>query len=65
MYIGKLIIIDNRLMGRFNSNEEIIVSRSRCRRLAIIKTKLKAMWYDYFIVPQNKAIHFKVYKESK
>lgn len=62
MYKGTLIIVDNRLLGRFGSNENISAGSSKFRWLAIFKTKIKAMYYDYFITPSNKAIYFRVTK---
>ena len=38
-YIGEVIIVDNRLQGRFGSNKIIPVSPSKFRTIAILKTK--------------------------
>lgn len=64
MWYGKVIIVDTRLQGRFGSNTEYPIKPTKYKRLALLKTKLKAMYLDYFIYGQNKAIYFKVYREA-
>ncbi len=60
MYEGKVIIIDNRLNGRFDSNVEYKIKPTKYKWYAILKVKLKAMYLDYFKVPSHKHIVFQV-----
>lgn len=64
MYKGTIIIVDERLMGRFGSNREISCGKSKYRTIQIIKTKIKAVFYDYFIIPAGKGIYFRVEKDE-
>ena len=62
-YIGTVTIVDGRLMGRFNSNITFTLKPSKYRWIAILKTKVYAMYQDYFVQPSNKGIYFKITRE--
>ena len=61
-YQGKVTIVDSRLMGRFGSNIEHIVGTSRSKWFMVLRTKMKAMYYDYCVYGSNKGIYYSVQK---
>jgi len=64
MYQGKVTIVNERLMGRFDSNKYYYTKSSKVRWWTILKTKLYAMWLDYLVIDDGHGIYFSVRKKE-
>ena len=49
-------------MGRFGSSIEHIVGTSRSKWFMVLRTKMKAMYYDYCVYDSDKGIYYSVEK---